>query len=146
QAGSRFTRISNPCARSLNLFGKTMDHCRDAAEPAEEIQRSALAGKNCARFSFEMKENRCFADHVAVADAKVNPHIRVERAKNSFGHWQPRAEEILASQNARLAGCARGNRRQYGRVSGANVFFQSHLDEPLNVFRIPIHWNASPRA
>ena len=146
QAGSRFTCIANPCTRSLNLFDKTTDHCRNAAEPAEEIQRSAFSGKNCARFSFQVKENRSFADQIAVVNAKLNLHVRVEGAKNSFGHWKPRADEVLASQNARLADCARRNRRQNGRVSGANVFFQSHLDEPLNVFRIPIHWNASPRA
>src|SRR5437899_3282711 len=87
QTGSRFTRIANPCTRSLNLFDKTMDHCRDAAEPAEKIQSSAFSGKNCACFSFQVKENRSFADRIAVVNAKLNPLVRIESAKNSFGHW-----------------------------------------------------------
>src|SRR5690242_7943156 len=81
-----FSGVSNPRFRSGKLLYEAPCHGSDTAKMRQEIQSSALAGKDRASAALDACDFRSRFDKRSIVVRKGNANLRVQRPKNLFGN------------------------------------------------------------
>src|SRR5258708_722494 len=105
----------------------------------QEIQCRSLTGKNRARISLDLRDLRAGFHKRPIVVGKRDYHLRIKRAKNSFGNRQSGANERLPRENVSAGRRSQRNHCLRRRVSRAHILFQRTPYNVSNVFGIPVH-------
>ena len=90
--GRRLARVEDRRAGSLDELDVARGQRRDAAEPAEQVERGPLAGEDRARGALDLGEARRHVRHASsspVGEQRLDAHRRVERLEHRLRDREP---------------------------------------------------------
>ena len=139
QSGYRLARVEQRAigiVHRAHVFGH---HRRDAGEMLDGVQGAAFGGQHGTGIALEPHQIGPRSDAFAVCDQKLYTHLRIQRAKEGFGHTETgNLYRIARIHDPRKAGPGRdhafaGNIASAAGQPFAEVFRQRIADESVEI-------------
>ena len=148
QARRGFAGVENARLGAGNRVHKFARQGSDSAQPLQEVQNHALAGKNDARVVADHRnrlavvqanavENlRMAGDFVVRSDGSIEHRINIQNARHAADSGE---NAILLGDDGSGRALAGIDAGIAGRVAGGAIFQQRVLDNGRNAATVPVH-------
>ena len=140
EPGRGLARVEDGRPRPLGQLDEAAGEGGDTAEPADEVERDALAAEDRARGPLDQGEYRRHVGHRrALLEFRPDVYRGVEGVEDGGADRNPADDARLLEQQLRAAVRIRRHERERGRVARADVLAQGRADHALDLLLRQLH-------
>src|SRR5206468_981888 len=128
----RLAGVEDGRGRPVRELDEATGEGGDAAEPAEQVERDALAAEDRTGRAFDLRDHgRDVRDGAAVVELRLDLHRGVECAEDGGRDGNTADDAGLLEQQLGAAKRVLGDERERRRVARADVLYQRRGDDAL---------------